>query len=168
MNLQTHILAGILIQIFCLRVFIFPFDILLTILFAFLSHFIIDAFVLITYHTSEPQKGDLFWISWQIISYGSGTILILFFLPYALGMLFANLIDIIDWLILREFYRIKFKNEEREWNKNYIFHNIIEKIRKYTLFWLPNWNFKRKGIIPEIIIIFILLTTIKYLTYSFS
>ena len=157
MNLQTHILAGILIQIFCLRVFIFPFDILLTILFAFLSHFIIDAFVLITYHTSEPQQGDLFWISWQIISYGSGTIFILFFLPYALGMLFANLIDMIDWLILRQIHRIKLKTEELDWTKNYFFHNIIAKIRKYALFWLPNWNYEKKAIIPEIIINVILI-----------
>lgn len=157
MNLQTHILAGILIQIFCFRVFIFPFDILLTILFAFLSHFIIDAFVLITYHTSEPQKGDLFWISWQIITYGSGTILILFFLPYAIGMLFANLVDIIDWLILRPLHRIKFKTEELDWTKNYFFHNFIAKIRKYTLFWLPNWTYEKKAIIPEIIINVILI-----------
>ena len=157
MNLQTHILAGILIQIFCLRVFIFPFDILLTILFAFLSHFIIDAFVLITYHTSEPQKGDSFWISWQIISYGSGTILILFFLPYALGMLFANLIDMIDWLILRPLDKIKLKTEKLDWTNNYFFHNFIAKIRKYTLFWLPNWTYEKKAIIPEIIINVILI-----------
>ncbi|TKJ20733.1 MAG: hypothetical protein CEE43_11760 [Promethearchaeota archaeon Loki_b32] len=157
MNLQTHILTGILIQIFCFRVFILPFDIVFTILFAFLSHFIIDAFVLITYHTSEPQKGDLFWISWQIISYGSGTILILFFLPYALGMLFANLIDIIDWLILRQIHRIKLKTEKLDWTKNYFFHNFVAKIRKYTLFWLPNWNYNKKGIIPEIIINIILI-----------
>ena len=157
MNLQTHILTGILIQIFCFRVFILPFDIVFTILFAFLSHFIIDAFVLITYHTSEPQKGDLFWISWQIISYGSGTILILFFLPYTLGMLFANLIDIIDWLILRQIHRIKLKTEKLDWTKNYFFHNFVAKIRKHTLFWLPNWNYHKKAIIPEIIINIILI-----------
>ena len=92
-----------------------------------------------------------------IISYGSGTILILFFLPYALGMLFANLIDIIDWLILRQIHRIKLKTEELDWTKNYFFHNIIAKIRKYALFWLPNWNYEKKAIIPEIIINVILI-----------
>ena len=163
MNLQTHVLTGILIQICCFRIFVFPLNIIFTILFAFLSHLLIDAFVLITYHTHEPQKGDLFWLSWQIITYGSGAFLIVLFFPYTLGMLFANLIDIIDWLILREFYRIKFKNEERDWNKNYFFHNIIEKIRKYTLFWLPNWNYEKKAIIPEILINVFLIIGIIYL-----
>ena len=154
MNLQTHVLTGILIQIFCFKIFIFPFDIIFTILFAFLSHFIVDAFVLFTYHTPDPQKGDIFWLSWQIITYGSGAILILLFLPYVIGILFANLIDIIDWLILRQIHRVKAKTEEIDWNKNYFFHSIVEKIRKYTLFWLPNWNYEKKAVISEIIIDF--------------
>ncbi|MFX1600059.1 MAG: hypothetical protein ACFFB6_05630 [Promethearchaeota archaeon] len=152
MNLQTHVLTGIIIQIFCFNIFIFPFNIIFTILFAFLSHFIIDALVIITYHTPDPQKGDLFWLSWQIITYGLGAILILLFLPYILGMLFANFIDIIDWLILRQIYRIRLKNEDLDWTKNFFFHNIVAIIRKYTLFWLPDWRYEKKGVISEIII----------------
>ena len=144
MQTPTHVLTGILIQISCFWIFAFPFNIICTILFAFLSHFITDAFVLITYHTPEPQKGDLFWLSWQIITYGSVPIIILLFLPYILSMLFANLVDIIDWLILRPIHRRKAQNDESDWGKDYFFHRFCEKIRKKTLFWLPNWNYEKK------------------------
>jgi hypothetical protein len=163
MNLSTHLLAGILIQITCFKFFIFPFDIIFTIIFAFLSHFIIDALVLITYHTPEPQKGDMFWLVWQILTYGSGAIIVLLFLPYVIGMLFANLVDIIDWLILRKIHRLKFKNEEKDWNKDYFFHKIIAKIREKALFWLPNWNYEKKAVISEILIIIGLIIGIFYL-----
>jgi len=163
MNLQTHVLTGIIIQIFCFKIFIFPFDIIFTILFAFLSHFIIDAFVLITYHTPEPQKGDEFWLTWQIITNGSGAILILLFLPYLIGIVFANFIDIIDWLILRQRHRVKHKTEELDWNKNYFFHRIVEKIRIYTLFWLPNWIYEKKAVISEIIIDIVLIIGLFFL-----
>ena len=152
MNLETHVLTGIIIQIYCFMIFIFPFNIIFTILFAFLSHFIIDAFVLITYHPPDPQKGDTFWLSWQIITYGSGAILILLFYPFVLGILFANLVDLIDWVILRILYTRMIKKVKIDWKYNHIFHSIIAKIRKKTLFWLPNWYYEKKAVISEIII----------------
>lgn len=163
MIFQTHALAGILIQICCFKIFVFPFDIIFSILFAFLSHFIIDALVLITYHPPDPQKGDMFWLVWQILTYGSGAIIIILFLPYVIGMLFANLVDIIDWVILRNIHTRKFKDEEKDWGKNYFFHSIIAKIREKALFWLPNWIYEKKAIISEIIIDIILIIGIIYL-----
>lgn len=165
----THFLTGVLIQILFFMYFKFPFNILFTMVFAFLSHFLIDALAKITYHTPEALKGDKFWIIWHIIIYsGSLIILIIFFIPYWLGMLFAKIVDIWDWIILRPIQnKKKKKNPESKWMEKYFFHPIIDKIRKRTLFWLPNWNFKRKGIIPEIIIILFLLATIMFLIYPF-
>ncbi|MFX1328949.1 MAG: hypothetical protein ACFE91_12545 [Promethearchaeota archaeon] len=163
MNLQTHVLTGILIQILCFKVFIFPLDIIFTIIFTFLSHFIIDGLVLIVYHPPEPQKGDLFWLSWQIVTYGSGAILIFIFFPYVIGIFFANFVDLFDWVILRLIHRRLIKKVKIDWKYNHFFHNIIAKIREKTLFWLPNLNYKKSAIIPEIIISFLLLIGILYL-----
>lgn len=154
MIIITHLLAGILIQILCFKFFIFPINFLFTILFTFLSHFILDAFVNITYHTPDPQKESKFWLSWRVFDYtGTAIIAILFFFPYVLGMVFANMMDIVDWVILRPIYRKKVGNEEFDWNKNFVFHELIKKFREKLLFWLPNWRYKKYGIIPELIII---------------
>ncbi|MFW9937073.1 MAG: hypothetical protein ACFFD5_05450 [Candidatus Thorarchaeota archaeon] len=154
MIIITHLLAGILIQVLCFKFFSFPFDFLLTILFAFLSHFILDALVNITYHTPDPRKEDKFWLFWRVFDYsGTAIICIIFFFPYVLGMLFANMMDIVDWVIMRPIYRKKVGQEEFDWNKNFIFHELIAKFRDKLLFWLPNWRFKKYGIIPELIII---------------
>ena len=150
----THLLAGILIQILSFKFFAFPINFLFTILFAFLSHFILDAFVNITYHTPDPQKGDKFWLFWRVFDLsGTAIIAIIFFFPYVLGMLFANMMDIIDWLILRPIYRKKVGQEEFDWDKNLGFHDLIAKFREKLLFWLPNWRYKKYGIISELIII---------------
>lgn len=150
----THLLAGILIQILSFKFFVFPINFLFTILFSFLSHFILDAFVNIIYHTPDPQKEDKFWLFWRIFDFsGTAIISIIFFFPYVLGMLFANMMDIVDWVILRPIYRKKVGQEEFDWNKNFVFHELIKKFREKLLFWLPDWRFKKYGIIPELIII---------------
>ncbi|MFX0060516.1 MAG: hypothetical protein ACFE8J_19645, partial [Candidatus Heimdallarchaeota archaeon] len=90
-------------------------------------------------------------------------IYIIFFFPYVLAMLFANMMDIVDWVILRPIYFFYIKKggeEEFSWNKDFVFHSLIAKFRNKLLFWLPNWRFKRYGIIPELLIITILLTFI--------
>jgi hypothetical protein len=154
MIIITHLLAGILIQILCFKFFQSPLNCLLTFVFAFLSHFILDSFTNITYHTPDPQKGNKFWVFWRIFDYsGTAIISIMFFFPYVLGMLFANLMDVVDWVILRPIYRKKVGEDEFSWNKDFIFHSLITKFRNKLLFWLPNWRFKKYGIIPELIII---------------
>lgn len=163
MNLVTHVLAGVLVQIVCFKIFTFPLDFILTVLLTFFTHFLLDGFVNITYHTPDPQKGDKFWLSWQIITYGSGIIAGVIFFSYIIGIIFANLIDIVDWLILRPYHERKKKNKEIDWEKNYFFHNIISKFREKTLFWLPDWKRIKKAVISEIAIIVILFIGIIYL-----
>ena len=70
--------------------------------------------------------------------------MIFIFFPYFVGILFANLIDIIDWIILRLIHIRMIKKENIDWKHNPFFPKAIEKIRKYTLFWLPNWNYEKK------------------------
>ncbi|MFX1385012.1 MAG: hypothetical protein ACFFBP_21490 [Promethearchaeota archaeon] len=153
MNLITHVLIGVFIQILCFKFFTFPFNFLLTLFIAFLSHFIVDALAKITYHTPEPHWDDNYWVSWNIIVRVSGYIAIFLLYPYYLGMIFANLPDIWDWTIVRRIQKRRNKNGEIDYHHNNFFHRIIDKIREKTLFWLPNWNYKKFGVIPEIFII---------------
>ncbi len=158
MELITHVLTGVLIQILCFKYLIFPFNFLLTMLFAFLSHFFIDTLAKITYHTSEALKEDKFWVIWHyIIAISSFSVIgigIIFSIFYVLGALFANLVDIWDWVILRPIQNKKKKeNPDSKWGEGYFIHPIIDWIRDKPFFWLPNWNYKKKAIIIEIITI---------------
>ena len=102
MEAITHILTGVLIQVLCFKYLLFPFNFLLTMLLAFLSHFIVDTLAKITYHTPVALKDDKFWVIWHVITLVSAVgVGIVFFIPYVLGGLFANLVDIWDWGILR-------------------------------------------------------------------
>ena len=167
MELITHVLTGIFIQILCFRYLAFPFNILLTMLFAFLSHFVIDTFAKLTYHTPVALKDDKFWVYWHYIIYiSSGATIItglIFYPPYLLGGLFANLVDLWDWVILRPLQNKKKKKDpESKWGEGYFIHPIIDWIRDKPFGWLPNWNYKRKGIIIEIITIFSLIFLIIF------
>ncbi|UCC20615.1 MAG: hypothetical protein JSV62_04825 [Promethearchaeota archaeon] len=151
----THNLAAVLIQILCFNIFFYPLNIIFTIIFAFLSHFLSDAFSKLTYHTPEAMKNDKFWITWHIIIYTASIVtFIIFFLPFWLGMLFVNLPDIIDWFILRPIKNKK-KRESPDAiiKKNYSMHQISDWIRIKILFWLPDLTYKKYGVITELIMI---------------
>ena len=155
METITHNLAGIIIQILCFRFLIFPWNLIFTIFFAFISHIFIDTFSVLTYHTPEAQKGDKFWVIWHYIIYGVSLIsIIIFIIPYWLSMIFANIIDIWDWLILRPFQKRKRKsNPEFKWGDKYYLHQIVDWVRAKLFFWLPVRQDKKSGIIIEIFII---------------
>ncbi|MCK4381508.1 MAG: hypothetical protein KAW51_10250 [Candidatus Lokiarchaeota archaeon] len=157
MNLITHVLIGVLIQILCFIFFTFPLNFLLTLIIAFLSHFIVDALSKITYHTPEPHWDDKFWVSWNIIVRVSGYIAIILFFPYYLGMIFANLPDIWDWTIVRRVQKRRNINGKIDYHHNNFFHRIVDRIREKTLFWLPNWIYAKKAILVEILIDIVLI-----------
>jgi len=152
MNLITHVLSGVLIQILCFIFFTFPFNYLFTILIAFLSHFIIDAFSKITYHTPEPHWDDKFWISWNIGIRIVGYSALIPFYHYYLGIIFASLPDIWDWTIVRRIQKRRNVDRKIDYRHNNFFHRIVDKIREKTLFWLPNWIYEKKAVITEILI----------------
>ncbi|TXT61549.1 MAG: membrane protein of unknown function [Promethearchaeota archaeon] len=165
MEAGTHALVGVLIQILCFRFFIFPLNIIFTIILGFISHFIVDGLAKITYHTPEPRMEDKFWVIWHIVIFGFSIFTIIWFLiPYWLGELSANLVDIWDWLILRNYENWKKKRDpDFKFKHNYYIHHYIDKFREKLFCWLPNWNYEKKGIIPEILIIFLLLTFIIFM-----
>ncbi len=166
----THFLTGILIQIICFIYFPIPLAILLTIILAILSHFIVDSAAKATYHTSEPHRDDKFWVAWMYISMGITmafviwVIVIRMFWFFFLGGFFSILVDIIDWGIIRTIQNKRKNNQKSYWEQGHFFHILIDKIRdKMPPFsWLPNWNYEKKGVIVEIITITLLWTLTGY------
>lgn len=141
-------------------------------IFAVISHIIVDALAVITYHTPDVQKGDKFWIIWHYFIYAVSLFsIVIFIIPYWLSILFANIVDLWDWFTLRPIQKkIRNKNPESKWGDRYYFHPIIDWVREKLFFWLPKRNYNKSGIVIEIaiIIIFILLIgTIGGFTYLF-
>jgi len=151
MNLITHVLNGVVIQILCFTFFTFPFNFLLTSIIAFSSHFIVDAFSKITYHTPEPHWDDKFWVFWNITVRVTGYTAIIIFYPYLLAIIFVNLPDIWDWTIVRRIQRRRNIDRKIDYHRNNFFHRIVDKIREKTLFWLPYWIYEKKAVIIEIL-----------------
>ncbi len=135
MQAPLHFLVGLLIGKTSL-----PF--LLAFVLVFLSHFLVDAFAKITYHVPDPQPEDRFWVGYHIIVYLLTIILFFVHIEY-FWMFFASiLVDIIDWGILRGILK-----------KPARIHPIIDKIRESVPFkYLPDLNYQKWAIIPEIIL----------------
>ena len=69
-------------------------------------------------------------------------------------MLCANVMDLWDWFILRPIQnKVKNKNPESKWGDKYYFHRIVDWVRYKIFFWLPKRNYKKSGIIVEILLI---------------
>ncbi|UCG90018.1 MAG: hypothetical protein JSU57_06025 [Candidatus Heimdallarchaeota archaeon] len=152
MQLPTHLIVGILIQYLISVVVPTPtwLAVILVAIIAFYSHFFLDGLSRLTYHPPE-RIHDNFWLTWHIFVYLSGIIIIiLFFQGYWFGMLFANLPDLWDWYTLRN---IASRKNNPEWGKQYYLHPIADKVRSSLFMWTPNLNYKKTGIIPEVILI---------------
>ncbi|MHA1299890.1 MAG: hypothetical protein ACTSO9_10680 [Candidatus Helarchaeota archaeon] len=166
MQAITHFLVGIVLQIL-----IFPerppfetpvLNLIVGIVLIFFSHFLIDCIAKLTYHPPRAKTDDKFWIIFHILIFiGSGMVLVYFWIPYWIGMGFSVLVDLYDWVFIRG---IRYLKKDPIWAERYQIHPIIDKIRDKLFFWLPNWNEKRYGVIPEIILIGILLYFYIYLT----
>jgi len=156
METITHNLFAVIIQILCFKFVFFPLNIIMTIILAFLSHIVTDAIAIITYHTPEIQKNK-FWIIWHVIIYTLSILsVVIFIIPFWLGLLFANLIDIWDWLILRPLQNKKRKKApETKWGEKFYFHRIVDATRNKLFYWLPKWNYKKGAILIEISVIII-------------
>jgi hypothetical protein len=82
-------------------------------------------------------------------------------------MIFANIIDIWDWLILRPIQkRIRKKNPESKWGEKYYLHRTVDWVRNTLFFWLPVRNYKKSGIMIEIFIIITLSIILGFLGAS--
>jgi len=160
-ELITHNLVGVTIQILCFSLLIYPLNFIFTMIFAFISHYLIDILSKFTYHTPEARKDDKFWVTWHIIILIASIASLIIFFPFWLGMLFANLVDIWDWLILRPIQkRIKKSKPDSKWGDNLYFHKGVDWLRDKLFSKFPNWNYKRQAIIFELVIIALLILTI--------
>ncbi len=161
MQAISHFLVGIIIQMLLLEVFT-PFGIvvgvILVFIFAFFSHFLVDSFARMTYHLKEAQPHDKFWVSYHIIIITAAAIVLIYFWrPFWIGMGASVLIDIYDWGFIRGGRKLK---KDPLWLEKYQIHPLIDKFRTKFFLWLPDWNDKRYGVVPEAILIGILLSVI--------
>ena len=67
-------------------------------------------------------------------------------------MLAANLVDIWDWVFLRNYAN---RINEPDWGKQYCLHPIADKIRRKLFLKLPNLNHTKLAILPESILYFL-------------
>lgn len=152
MQLPTHLIAGILIQITISELIRTPtwVSFSLVAIITFCSHFLLDPIARITYHPPE-RIHENFWLTWHIFVYITGFIIIgLFIWNYWLGMLFAYLPDLWDWYILRN---IASRKNQPDWGKKYYLHPISTKIRNSFFSWLPDLTLEQIGILPELSLI---------------
>ncbi|MHA1799660.1 MAG: hypothetical protein ACTSVY_14530 [Candidatus Helarchaeota archaeon] len=163
MQAMTHFTVGIIIQLLLIQM-IFPFGLLLTIIICFFSHFLIDAVAKITYHPPEAKLDDKFWIIYHVILFAIGAfILVWFWNPFWLAMFFATLVDIWDWVFIRG---VRYFKKDQNWLEKYRIHPLIDRFRKKCFYWLPNWNEKRIGIMPEIllngVLLFLIISLVSF------
>ena len=157
METITHNLVAVFIQILCFLFMIFPWNVIFTIIFAFISHIIVDDLSFITYHTPDPMKNDKFWLVWHYIIYAFSLIsIVIFIIPYWLSLLFANIMDLWDWFTLRPIQRrIRKKSPESKWGDKYYMHQMADWVRLKLFSWLPKRIYKKSGILIEISIIIV-------------
>ncbi len=151
MQLPTHVLVAVFTQYLITKFLTFPtcVEICLIILLCGFSHFFIDALGKITYHPPIRELGN-FWLYWHIFLYAFGFFLIfLYFQVYWLGILSGLLVDIWDWIILRNYAKY---TSQPDWGKKYYLHPIADKIRGIFFSRFPNLNHSKVGILPEIIL----------------
>jgi hypothetical protein len=137
-----------------------PLGVILVIIIAFFSHFLVDSLARLTYHMKDPQPQDKFWVGYHIVIYAaSAAVLIYFWQPFWLGMGCSVLIDIYDWMLIRGVRKLK---HDPTWLEGYEIHPLVDRFRAKFFSWLPDWNEKRYAVIPEGILIAILLAIIFY------
>ena len=158
MQAPTHALTGIFLLVLFQVIFTnSPLWVQFLVVFplAFASHFLGDASSIITYHPPKADWKDWFWVSYHlIICILTILIVMIFWTEYWWVMIAVNLVDIVDWLILRAIFR-----------KKPVFHQIADKLRSILYKNTPNWNYKRWTVVFEFIIMGILLTLILLLRW---
>ncbi len=113
----------------------------------FLSHYLIDILVLITYHPKEPQPQSKFWVRYHLFLLILTLISIVIFIRIYFWVMVVSVIpDIVDWFIIRPILK-----------KQPIFHPLIERIRDSKLFsWIPSQIMNPKASIVELAMLSIL------------
>ena len=91
--------------------------------------------------------------SYHLLIYAGSIVLLIFFLvDYWWVIIAAYLPDIVDWRILRPFFK-----------KEPVMHPFADKLRNFLFKRTPNWNHKRWTVIFEFVIVGVLLTSVLLL-----
>ncbi|MHA1129390.1 MAG: hypothetical protein ACTSQI_10700 [Candidatus Helarchaeota archaeon] len=166
MQAITHFLVGIIIQMYLIVIFTpinIAIGVVLVIILAFFSHFLVDSLARMTYHLRDPAPHDKFWVSYHIIIYAaSAIVLIYFWKQYWWSMGTSVLIDVYDWGFIRGGRKLK---KDPLWLKGYEIHPLIDRFRNKCFAWLPDWNERRVGVVPETILVILLLSIIYFRLY---
>ncbi|MHA1684074.1 MAG: hypothetical protein ACTSUE_24255 [Promethearchaeota archaeon] len=171
MQAITHFFSGVFWLAF-LRWLQIPAWLLVVLVIAggIILHFFIDAVAVSTYHPPEALTKDKFWIAWHVIVFaGSVVVAIVFWKPYFWGMLCAIIPDIYDWAIIRPIrtYQEKKQGDEYDESKEFMkgkdFHPLVDRFRQRFLKFLPNLNYAKKGIVPEISIWILCIVGVSFL-----
>lgn len=164
MQAISHFLVGIIIQMLLFVVFQpvgLILGVILVLLLSFFSHFLVDSVARMTYHLKEAAPHDKFWVGYHIVIItAAAVVLVYFWKPYWWGMGASVLIDIWDWGVIRGIRKLK---DNPLWLEGYEIHPLIDKFRTKFFSWLPDWNGRRIGVIPEAILIALLLIIICFL-----
>ncbi|WP_371801660.1 hypothetical protein [Candidatus Lokiarchaeum ossiferum] len=143
MQSPTHILTGIFL--YKLIIALFPtlptvWLVIITSILAFLSHGLIDAIAVMTYHPYKANWEDKFFKIYHIVFVYilTGVLVIYFLIPYWWVMIFALLPDIIDWYTLRPI-----------WHHDPVIHPKIDLFRDKFFHWLPNLKEERWAVLVE-------------------
>ncbi|MHA1612570.1 MAG: hypothetical protein ACTSVZ_10670 [Promethearchaeota archaeon] len=144
MQAPTHFLTGMVIYLAFSTWFpALPSWILiiLTLISAVFSHFVLDSLAEMTYHLPDPQWKDPFWVAYHVIFVyvGSLVMLIVFWQEYWWVMFASILPDIIDWYTLRWIFK-----------KDPVVHPLIDSMRARWFAWVPNWRNRKWTVALEI------------------
>jgi hypothetical protein len=137
MQAPMHFLVGILI-------FHAVKNPILAFILIFLSHYLIDVLVLLTYHPKDPLPESKFWVRYHILILILTIIMVIFFIKAYFWVMIVSLIpDIVDWVIMRMILK-----------KDPIMHPLIERIRESKVFsWIPDHTMKPIGALYEAIML---------------
>ena len=126
-----------------------------------LLHIPIDVLAKATYHPPQPGWTDPVWLIYHsYVLVFSLYILYQYFLTYYYILICSILIDIYDWGVIRGGRKLK---KDPTWLEGYEIHPLIDKFRTKFFSWLPDWNEKRYGVVPEAILISLMLIIIYLL-----
>ncbi len=131
-----------------------PWNVIVVFILAALTHIPVDLFVNMTFHTPDPYPKWPFWVGANV-GFGVASFITALVLwnPYWWTILAANLVDIYDWIILRSYQAWKRKKDPDYSVEKHFLHNYIFNFRDKYLSWVPDWRFKKRGIIPELFIV---------------
>jgi membrane-bound metal-dependent hydrolase YbcI (DUF457 family) len=148
MNLISHFLTGILCQIFAWLVIAnSPVAAAVGGIFAFLSHFLVDAvFERFTYHPKPwlEESKSRFCHTIVYIEIPVALFIAVLYSQYWVGILCSILVDIYDWVLLRGVLKKDFHKD-----KKLFIHPVNDWFQAKFMGKTPNLNEKRIGYLVE-------------------